>query len=65
MGLPRWLSDKEFACHCRKHGFHPWVGKVPPEEGMATQSSILAWEIPWTKGPGVVQYMGLQRVRCD
>ena len=21
------------------------------EEGMATHSSILAWKIPWTKGP--------------
>ena len=23
-----------------------------PGEGMATHSSILAWEIPWTEGPG-------------
>ena len=23
------------------------------EKGMATHSSILAWEIPWTEGPGV------------
>ena len=23
-----------------------------PEEGMATHSSILAWEIPWTEEPG-------------
>ena len=23
----------------------------PPEKGMATHSSILAWEIPWTKEP--------------
>ena len=22
-----------------------------PEEGMATHSSILAWEIPWTEEP--------------
>ena len=22
------------------------------EKGMATHSSILAWEIPWTEGPG-------------
>ena len=25
------------------------------EEGMATHSSILAWRIPWTKGPGWLQ----------
>ena len=24
----------------------------PPEKGMATHSSILAWEIPWTEKPG-------------
>ena len=22
----------------------------PPEEGMATHSSVLAWRIPWTEG---------------
>ena len=26
---------------------------------MATHSSILAWEIPWTEGPGGPQFMGL------
>ena len=29
--LPRWLSGKKPTCHCRRcrrHGFHPWVGKV-------------------------------------
>ena len=30
----------------------------PLEKGMATHSSILAWEIPWTKEPGVLQSMG-------
>ena len=27
------------------------------EEGMATHSSILAWRIPWTEGPGGRQSM--------
>ena len=27
---------------------------------MATHSSILAWEIPWTEEPGRLQSMGLQ-----
>ena len=30
---------------------------------MATNSSILAWRIPWTEEPGGLQSMGLQRVR--
>ena len=29
---------------------------------MATDSSILVWEIPWTETPGGVQSMGSQRV---
>ena len=29
----------------------------PLEEEMATQSSILAWEIPWTEEPGALQSM--------
>ena len=33
------------------------------EEGMATYSSILSWETPWTGEPGRPQSMGLQRVR--
>ena len=32
---------------------------------MATHSSILAWEIPWTEEPGGLQSMALQRVRHD
>ena len=45
-------------------GLIPGLGKSPREE-MATRPSILAWEIPWTKGPGVLQSMGSQRVRHD
>ena len=37
----------------------------PLEKEMATHSSILAWEIPWTEEPGRLQPMGLQRVRHD
>ena len=37
----------------------------PPEEGMATHSSIVAWEIPRTEEPGGLQSMGLQRVGHD
>ena len=33
------------------------------EEGMATHSSIHAWEILWTEEPGGLQSVGSQRVR--
>ena len=32
----------------------------PLEEEMATHSSILAWEIPWTEESGRIQSMGSQ-----
>ena len=37
----------------------------PLEKEMATHSSILTWEIPWTEEPGGLQFMGSQRVRRD
>ena len=33
----------------------------PLEKEMANHSSILAWEIPWTREPDGRQSMGLQR----
>ena len=32
---------------------------------MATHSGILAWQIPWTEGPGGLRSVGFQRVRRD
>ena len=46
-----------------------WVRSLgwedPLEEGMAINSSILVWEIPWTEEPGGLQSMGSQRVGHD
>ena len=45
-----------------------WVqslGLEDPLKGMATQSNILAWRIPWTEEPGGLQSMGLQRFGHD
>ena len=36
-----------------------------PEEGIATDSSILAWRIPWTEESGGLQSTGLQKVGHD
>ena len=35
------------------------------EKEMATDSSTLAWKIPWVEEPGRLQSMGLQRVKYD
>ena len=38
---------------------HKWMLLVPDKEkAMATHSSTLAWEIPWTEEPGRLQSMG-------
>ena len=46
-----------------------WVGSLggedPLKEGIATHSSILAWRISWTEGPGRLRSIGLQRVGYD
>ena len=42
-----------------------WVQSLdqedPLEKGMATHSSILSWEIPWTEEPGGLQATGSQK----
>ena len=66
--LPASIGDR--------HGFDPWVGKIPwgrkwqptpvfLEKAMAPYSSTLAWNIPWKGEPGGLESMGLQRVRQD
>ena len=37
----------------------------PLEKEMATNSSTLAWKIPWMEEPGRLQFMGSQRVGHD
>ena len=37
----------------------------PQEKEMATHSSILVREVPWTEEPGGLQSMGLEGVRHD
>ena len=40
------------------------LGRVGPlEKEMGAQSSILAWEIPWTEEPDRLQFMELQKSR--
>ena len=48
-GLPWWLSDKEFACQCRRG---------PLEKEMETYSSILTWTEEYHGG---LQFKGFQR----
>ena len=63
---PMWLSNKEFACQCKRDtgdaGLTP-VWEDPLEKEVPTHFSILAWIIPWTEEPGGLQSVGSRRVR--
>ena len=65
--FPGGASGKEPTCQRRR--LDTWVQSLdqedPLEKEIATHSSILAWEIPWTEEPGRLQSMGLQRVGHD
>ena len=52
---------KNLSANVGDMGFHHWVWEDPPEEEMATRSSILAWEIPWTEDPGGLESTGIEK----
>ena len=63
-GFLRGTSSKEPTCQRRKHKRS--LGREdPPEEDMATHSSILAWRIPRTEEPGGLRSIGSQSVGHD
>ena len=62
LGLHQWLSSKESIClKCRRHGFNPWVGKIPWRREWLPNPVVFAWEIPWTEEPGGLQSMGVAK----
>ena len=60
-----WASQvaqcKQSTCQCRRCRFDPWVRKIPWRRKWLTHSSILAWEIPWTKEPDGLQSVGVAK----
>ena len=61
IGFPGGLVVKESVCSAGYTG--SILGQEDPlEKEMATHSSILAWEISWTKEPCGLQFMGLQEL---
>ena len=62
-GLPWWLSSKESTCNIEDIGD---MGSIPGlgrslEEEVATHSSILAWNIPWTEEPDKLTVHGVTK----
>ena len=72
-GLPWWLSGKKQTNKQKNkqkntHSLAKAENVVwsqswedPLEKEIATQTNILAWEIPWTEEPGRLQSMGKQK----
>ena len=65
MGCSQWYSYMRFACNARDLGLIPWVGKIPWRRRWQPTPVFLPGESPWTEELGVLQPMGLQRVRHD
>ena len=65
MGFPSGSAVKNPSANAGDAGDAGWILSQEDKlkEEMATHSSILAWEIPWTEEPGGLQSKGLQRVR--
>ena len=69
-GLPRGLKRLRIHLQFRRCKFNPWVRKIPTftfhchalEEEMATHSSVLSWEIPWTEKPSGLESLGSLKV---
>ena len=66
LGFPGGSVVKNLPAKARDVGSIPGMGRSPRKgNDSLASSSILAWEIPWTEGPGGLQSMGSQRVRQD
>ena len=65
--MHRRLSGKESTCQCRRcrrHGFDPWVRKIPWRRKRQPIPGFLP-EKPKDTGPGGLQSTGSQRVGHD
>ena len=59
VGLPWWLSGKEFHLPMQEMQVQSLGPGDPLEKEMGTHSSILAWRIPWTEEAEAASVHGL------
>ena len=67
-GFPGGTRGKEPAYQLwrhKRHGFHPWVRKIPWRRVWQPTPVFLPGKSPWMKEPGRLQSVGSQRVRHD
>ena len=58
LGVPGGISGKRTCLPMQEMHVQSLSWEDSLEKEMATLSSILAWEIPWTEEPGGLQSMG-------
>ena len=63
--VAQWIKNPPAMQETQERWIRSLAQEDPLEKGMATHSSTLAWEIPWTEEPDVLQSIGSQRVRQD
>ena len=63
-GLPWWHSCQRVCLQCRKHGFHPWVRKIPWRRKWQPTPGFLP-ENHMDRGAWWLRFMGSQRVGHD
>ena len=61
--MAQWVKNLPAMQETQETQFQSLNQENPLEEEMATHSSILAWNIPWTEELGRLQSMGSQGVR--
>ena len=54
-GLPSWISGKESAYQCRRHGFDPWSGKIPHVEGQVCPCTSTTEPVLWSLGAATTE----------
>ena len=65
VGLPRWRSGEESACQCRrckKHGFDPWIRKIPWRRGNSNPLQYSCQENPMFRGAWWATVYGITKI---
>ena len=57
LGLPWWLSSKEFACQFGRHGFDPWSGKTPYVLEQLSLCPTTIEPVLWSQGTATTEPM--------
>ena len=65
MGFPGDLLGKNLPANAEQMQVRSLGGEDLLQKEMATHSSMLTWEVPWTEEPGRLPSMGSQRVGHD